>query len=412
MKSFPLDQEQLANLVTPAYVYDEKSIIKKTEQIKKCFSWEPNFMGYFLMSATPNPRIVDIIESQGFGVVCSSHYELLMAQHLGLHGDQIVFSSVNTPLAEFQKAKELGAIISLDDPIFIEDLLLLGDIPKSIMLRYNPGDVPGMAMGSDSLSESKAGFTREQIISAFKRLQSLGVEEFGIETLLHDDSLSAPHFINMTQNIFELAIQLKRTIGVEIARIHLAGGLDVPYREGEEPLNLKALAGDVKKLYNKTLVEEGLTQVKLSFRAGRYITASAGWLLSRVRTVTTRHKRFIGVDASMAQFIRPALLGANHQISAVDERDDNSKFDIVGAIDRSQDKFAVNRNFPKPIKGDIIAIHDAGAYGFALSNNYCGKMKPAEYLITSDGELEMIRRAETADDLFTTLRFDGAKIKI
>lgn len=412
MKPFPFDLEQLSGITTPSYLYDAKAITATIAQIKKAFSWVPNFRGYYRVGVNANPTIIDLIGGEGFGLICSSLYELHLSKRLGFKGEQVLFSSCNTPLIDFQKAKELEAIISLDDLDFIDDLLKLGDIPKMVMLRYNPGDGNGAATGPESFTEVKNGLTREQLFSAIKKLQALGVGQLGIESIMFDDSLCASHFIASAQNMFELAVDIKRSYGIELSCINLAGGLDIPYKDNEDPINLKNLSSDLKKSY-KLLTEHGLGDVCLSICFGRYLIGPAGYLMARVRTVTNKHKRFVGLDASMAQFLRPALLGSYHQVSVVDSsRADMGKSDIVGSIDRSRDKFAVNRKFPMVEKGDLIAFHDVGAYGYVLSTNYCGRMRPAEYLMTGAGELELIRRAETPDDLLATLRFDDAKTKV
>jgi len=407
--------EQLQKIVkeypTPFHIYDEKGIRENARALYKAFSWNPGFKEYFAVKATPNPQILKILKEEGCGADCSSLTELMMAERCGFSGDDIMFSSNDTPAEEFELAEKLNSIINLDDITHIDFLKdTLGYIPKKMSCRYNPG-------GTFALGESKEGFqvmdtpwdakygmTRPQMTEAFKRLKAMGVEEFGIHAFLASNTISNEYYPVLASILFKMAVELKEETGCNITFINLSGGIGVPYRP-DQPANDIAIIGEgVRQAYEEILVPAGMGNVSLCTELGRFMLAPYGHLVTKVLHEKHTYKEYIGVDACAANLMRPAVYGAYHHITVMGKEDwpCRHQYDITGSLCENCDKFAVDRMMPKIDKGDLLVIHDTGAHGHAMGYQYNGRLRSAEVLLQEDGSTRLIRRAETPDDYFAT----------
>ena len=411
--------EQLQEIVqtypTPFHLYDERGIRENARALYRTFSWNPGFREYFAVKATPNPQILKLLKEEGCGVDCSSLCELLMAQRCGFSGEEIMFSSNDTPAEEFALAARLGAIINLDDISHIDFLKdTIGYIPKKISCRYNPG-------GTFTLGESKEGFqvmdepgqakygmTRQQLTQAFLRLKELGAEEFGLHAFLASNTLSNDYYPALAAILFQTAAELQRETGCHITFINLSGGVGVPYRP-EQPANDISIIGEgVRKAYEAVLIPAGMGDVALCTELGRFMLAPNGLLVTRVLHEKHIYKDYIGVDACAANLMRPAMYGAYHHITVMGKEDApcDHKYDVTGSLCENNDKFAVDRMLPEVQIGDLLVIHDTGAHGFSMGYNYNGRLRSAEVLLREDGSTKLIRRAETPEDYFATMVFD------
>lgn len=403
-------KEQLEKIVekypTPFHLYDEKGIRQTARALNKAFSWNPGFKEYFAVKATPNPTILKILKEEGCGTDCSSLTELMMSERCGISGDNIMFSSNETPAEEFVKARELNAIINLDDITHIEFLKEVAGIPKRICCRFNPGgkfSISNTIM--DNPGDAKYGMTREQIKEAYIKLKELGVEEFGIHAFLASNTVTNDYYPTLAKILFEVAVELKEETGVHIGFINLSGGVGVPYTPDKKPNDIMAIGEGVRKAYEEVLVPAGMGDVKIFTELGRYMLAPNGHLVTKAVHEKHTYKEYIGVDACAANLMRPAMYGAYHHITVMGKEDApcDHVYDVVGSLCENNDKFAVDRNLPKIDKGDLLVIHDAGAHGFSMGYNYNGRLRSAEILLKEDGTTEMIRRAETPADYFATL---------
>lgn len=399
------------NYPTPFHLYDEKGIRDNAKALKAAFAWNKGFREYFAVKATPNPQILKLLQEEGCGVDCSSLTELMMSDRCGFSGDDIMFSSNETPAEEFVLADKLGGIINLDDITHIDFLKnTIGKIPKKISLRYNPGGTFSIGESKegfqvmDNPGEAKYGLTRPQMTEAFKRLKELGAEEFGIHAFLASNTISNEYYPALAANLFQLAVELKEETGCHITFINLSGGVGVPYRP-EQPKNDIAIIGaGVQKAYETILTAAGMDDVSIYTELGRFMLAPYGHLVTRVVHEKHTHKEYIGVDACAANLMRPAIYGAYHHITVMGKEDApcDHKYDVVGALCENSDKFAIDRMLPETVVGDLIAIHDTGAHGHAMGYQYNGRLRSAEVLLCSDGSTKLIRRAETPDDYFAT----------
>ena len=391
---------------TPFHLYDEAGIRKNAENLKKAFAWNKGFKEYFAVKATPNPFLINILRDYGCGCDCSSITELMLSKAIGAVGDDIMFSSNDTPPAEFKYADDIGAIINLDDITHIDILeKTLGYLPKKLSCRYNPGGYFSIANNiMDNPGDAKYGMTTEQLFEAFKIMKSKGVEEFGIHAFLASNTVTNEYYPTLAKTLFEVAVKLKEETGAHIKFINLSGGIGIPYRPDQEGNDIFAIGAGVEKVYNEILVPAGMDDVAIYTELGRFMLAPYGALVTRAINEKHTHKEYIGVDACAVNLMRPAIYGAYHHITVMGKEDapHDHKYDVTGSLCENNDKFAIDRMLPKVDMGDLLFIHDTGAHGFAMGYNYNGKLKSAEILLKEDGSFELIRRAETPADYFAT----------
>ena len=401
-----------ARYPTPFHIYDEAGIRENARRLKAAFAWNPGFREYFAVKATPTPAILKLLHEEGCGCDCSSLTELMLAQRCGVTGEEIMFSSNNTSDAEFRLARELGAIINLDDLTLVDALAGAVDhIPEKICCRFNPGGVFTLAQTRegfqvmDNPGDAKYGMTRAQIAQAFTRLADMGVREFGIHAFLASNTLSNEYYPALARILFRLAVELRDETGVHISFINLSGGVGVPYRPEQPENDIAAIGEGVREAYEEILTPAGMGDVALYTELGRFMLAPYGHLVTRAVREKHIYKEYIGVDACACDLMRPAMYGAYHHITVSGKEDApcDHKYDVVGSLCENNDKFAVDRMLPKINMGDLLVIHDTGAHGHSMGYNYNGKLRSAELLLRQDGSVELIRRAETPDDYFATL---------
>ena len=415
MKTPFVTLEQLQDMVkeypTPFHLYDEKGIRENARALQKAFAWNPGYKEYFAVKATPNPQILKILREEGCGVDCSSLTELMMSDRCGFAGDEIMFSSNDTPAEEFALAAKLGATINLDDITHIDFLKdTIGYIPKKISCRFNPGGVFQLGESKegfqvmDNPGDAKYGMTRPQMTQAFRQLKELGAEEFGIHAFLASNTLSNDYYPALAAILFRTAVELKEETGCHITFINLSGGVGVPYRPEQTANDIFAIGEGVRKAYEEILVPAGMGDVAICTELGRFMLAPYGHLVTKVLHFKHTHKEYVGVDACAANLMRPAMYGAYHHITVMGKENApcDHKYDVTGALCENNDKFAVDRMLPEIEIGDLLVIHDTGAHGHAMGYQYNGRLRSAEVLLQEDGSTRLIRRAETPEDYFAT----------
>ena len=401
-----------AQYPTPFHLYDERGIRENARRLRAAFAWNPGYREYFAVKATPTPAILKLLKEEGCGCDCSSLAELIMAERCGITGEDIMFSSNETPPEEFQLADKLGAIMNLDDFTLIEDLeRATGKIPEKVCCRYNPGGV--FALGEtregfqvmDNPGDAKYGMTRAQISEAYRVLAAKGAREFGLHSFLASNTLSNEYYPVLARMLFQLAVELKEETGCRVTFINLSGGVGVPYHPDQPENDIAVIGEGVRKAYEEILVPAGLGDVALYTELGRFMLAPYGHLVTRAMHEKHIYKEYIGVDACACDLMRPAMYGSYHHITVMGKEHApcDHKYDVVGSLCENNDKFAVYRMLPKIDRGDLLVIHDTGAHGRAMGYNYNGKLRSAELLLREDGSVELIRRAETLEDYFATL---------
>ncbi len=412
-KKLPFTKETITDIIekypTPFHLYDEKGILDYAQRFNDVFSWNEGFKEFYAIKAAPNPYLMKLLRNQGFGIDCSSYAELELARRVGMKGEEIMFSSNDTPAEEFIKAVELGAIINLDDITHIEYLEKHAGIPELVCFRYNPGPLKDGNTIIGNPEDSKYGFTREQLIEGYRKLKKKGIQRFGIHTMVASNELDPDYFVETAEIVFDLIAELSRNLGITFEFANLGGGIGIPYRNDHKPVDLEYMSRGIKEVYDALIVRQGLKPLKLFFESGRAITGPFGYLISTVLHMKETYKKYIGLDASMHNLMRPAMYGAYHHITVLGKEGQpcNTLYDVTGSLCENNDKFAINRLLPETKAGDIVVIHDAGAHGHSMGFNYNGKLRSAELLLRKNGEVVQIRRAETVEDYFATLDFEG-----
>lgn len=392
---------------TPFYLYDEKGIRENVKAVKEAFAWNPGFKEYFAVKANPNPCLIQILREYGCGCDCSSMTELMLSKAMGVSGEDIMFSSNDTPAEEYAYAAKNGAVINLDDITHIDFVeKILGKLPETMSCRFNPGGVFRMSNGiMDNPGDSKYGFTTEQMFEGYRMLKEKGVKNFGIHAFLASNTVTNEYYPMLAKQLFELAVRLEKETGADIRFINLSGGVGIPYTPEQEPNDIRVIGEEVRKVYEEILVPAGMGDIAIYTEMGRFMMGPYGALITKAIHEKHTHKEYIGVDACAVNLMRPAMYGAYHHITVLGKEAApcDHKYDVTGSLCENNDKFAIDRMLPEIEKGDYLFIHDAGAHGYAMGYNYNGKLKSAELLLKEDGTVELIRRAETPMDYFATL---------
>ena len=425
MKTLPFTNEQLEAIAsqhpTPFHIYDEKAIRANARRLKAAFAWNPGFHEYFAVKATPNPWLMKLLKEEGFGSDCSSMAELVLAEAVGNVGEDIMFTSNDTPDAEFRKAVELGAIVNLDDITHIAAVeRACGKLPALMCCRWNPGPLKGGNAIIGKPEEAKYGFTTEQLYDAYAQMKAKGVKRFGLHTMVASNELSPQYIIDTATLLFDLVVDISKKVGITFDFVNIGGGIGIPYRPDQEAQPLETIGAGIEASYREHLIAKGHPDLKLYMECGRCIMGPYGYLVARVRHLKKTYRTYVGLDACMSNLMRPALYGAYHHVSVPKYGPAGTTYtekaevplmtcDVTGSLCENNDKFAIQRAIPEVQPGDLLVLHDAGAHGHAMGFQYNGKLRSAELLLREDGSVQEIRRAETLADYFATLDFPGLK---
>lgn len=391
---------------TPFHIYDETGIRETGARVNRAFSGLKGFREYFAVKALPNPVILRIMRDLGFGFDCSSITELIQSREIGAKPEDIMFTSNNTSRADFQEAfADGGCIINLDDITLLEKM---PGMPELICFRYNPGPaVEGNAIIGNPV-EAKYGISHEQVVAAYRRARELGARRFGLHTMIVSNELNYKYKVQTTRMLLELVEMLQAELDIRFEFVNFGGGLGIPYAPDAAPLDLEAMAAEITALFADFEKRNGYAPALL-MESGRYMTGPHGALVVTAINRKDIYRKYIGVDASMSALMRPALYGAYHHITVHGKPAETATaaevVDVVGSLCENNDKFAIQRKLPAIVDGDILLIHDTGAHGQAMGFNYNGKLRPKELLLRENGQVELIRRAETVADYFATLNF-------
>ena len=405
-----LEQAQriIEDVPTPFHIYDEKGIRENARRLQNAFAWNKGFREYFAVKATPNPYLMQILQQEGCGMDCSSYTELMLCEACGITGHDIMFSSNVTPAEDMKKAYDMGAIINLDDFTHVEFLERVAGIPETICCRYNPGGEFALNNAiMDTPGEAKYGMTKQQMKDAWRILMQKGAKRFGIHAFLASNTVANEYYPKLARILFELAVELHRETGAEVAFVNLSGGVGVPYRPDQQATDIMAVGEGVRQAFEEVMVPAGLGDVAIYTELGRFMLAPYGHLIATVLHQKHIYKEYVGLDACAANLMRPAMYGAYHHITVLGKEDApcDHRYDVTGGLCENNDKFAIDRMLPAIEIGDIVAIHDTGAHGFSMGYNYNGKLRSAEVLLKEDGTHQLIRRAETPEDYFATFDF-------
>ena len=423
MKTLPFTNDQLEAITqtypTPFHIYDEAAIRANARRLKAAFAWNKGFREYFAVKAAPNPHLMALLREEGFGSDCSSLAELALAEAVGNMGEDVMFTSNDTPDEEFRKARALGAIINLDDITHLAAVeRACGGLPELLCCRWNPGPLKGGNAIIGKPEEAKYGLTTDQLPEAYAQMKAKGVRRFGLHAMVASNELDPQYIIDTATLLFDRVVDLSRKVGITFDFVNIGGGIGIPYRPDEAAQPLERIGAGIEAAYCAHLLAKGHPDLRLYMECGRCITGPYGYLVARVRHVKRTYRTYVGLDACMSNLMRPALYGAYHHISVPKYGPAGTAYaeapavplmrcDVTGSLCENNDKFAIQRDIPAVAPGDLVVLHDAGAHGHAMGFQYNGKLRSAELLLRPDGSVRLIRRAETLADYFATLDFPG-----
>jgi diaminopimelate decarboxylase len=402
---FPVLEIITSHYGTPFHIYDEMGIRQTGENLKKAFAGIDCFREYYAVKALPNPKILSLMKDMGFGFDCSSIAELRLSRQVGGRGEDIMFTSNNTSELDFiEAAKDGGSILNLDDLNLLAKVKVM---PELMSFRYNPG---AKRSGNEIIgnpTEAKYGVSDDQIIDAYRQAKSLGVQRFGIHTMLASNELNHEYMVQTSRMLLELIADISAELDITFEFINIGGGLGIPYEPGMAELDIAAMGAQITELFKSFRGQYGY-EPALYMESGRFMTGPHGVLVTTAINRKDIYRTYVGVDASMSCLMRPGMYGAYHHIDVLGKNGaaETEIVDVVGSLCENNDKFAVQRPLPKIEDGDILVIQDTGAHGSAMGFNYNGSLRPKELLLTVDGKVELIRRAELVEDYFATLDFE------
>ena len=300
VKPLPFDEAKIRDVIrdhpTPFHIYDERGIRENARRLKAAFSWNDGFREHFAVKATPNPHIMKILKEEGCGADCSSLPELVLSERVGITGEQVMFTSNDTPATEFTAARRLGAIINLDDISHIPCLEQAAGLPDLVCFRYNPGPLRTGNAIIGKPEEAKYGFTREQIFAGYELLQRKGVRRFGLHAMVASNELNPQFFIDTARMLFGLAGELAERLDVRLEFVNLGGGIGIPYRPEQTPIDYSDISDRVKAAYEEMIIPKGLHPLRICLENGRCMTGPYGFLVTTAIHEKHTYKEYVGVD--------------------------------------------------------------------------------------------------------------------
>jgi diaminopimelate decarboxylase len=382
---------------TPLYVTSRGKLESNITRFQRAFS-EADL--YYAVKANNNLSIMKIIAEMGFGADVFSDGELYLALIAGFNRDKILFNGNSKNDDDIKAGISAGVTFSVDS---LDELEAISEMAKdeiNIAFRVNP-DVspqthPKIATG---LRESKFGIPWEQIVNAYRKaLETKNIRPVGIHCHIGSQIMSVDPFIEALNRMFDVAIEVEK-LGVDLEFLDMGGGIGIPYKEGENGPSLEVFSAKIFETF-----EERGSDLKSSptliLEPGRSIVGDTTVLITKVNAVKRAFKNFVAVDAGFNLLIRPAFYGSYHRIVVANKMDEEpvEKYTVVGPICETGDILAEDRKLPEVKRGDYIAIFDTGAYGFAMSSQYNGRLRCAEVMV-SGRRSYLIRERENYSDL-------------
>ncbi len=397
-----VDGRPLAELAerfgTPLYVTAGARIRASARRVRAAFApvW-PGYQLLYAVKANNNPAVVRILREEGCGADCSSPDEIRIARRAGVPRDRMLYTAAYPSEAELAFAVDSGVAVNLDDPGLLPRLLRLGR-PRALSFRLNPGPT---AAGREGLRfsgrRSKFGSPLERALEGYRAARRAGIDRFGAHTMPGSNVLAPGHFAFVGRFLGGAARRIEAATSVPIEFVDAGGGFGVPYAPGERPLDVGSVARLLSEGFRS--VRPGPPRPTLMNELGRYLVCDSTVLLTRATHVKGTSPTWVGVDAGMHTLLRPALYGAYHEIYPVAPRGGaRREVNLVGPVCEDTDVVARARRLPPLREGDLLAIGNAGAYGFSMASQYNTRPRPAEVLVEG-GAARLIRRRETIDDL-------------
>jgi diaminopimelate decarboxylase len=387
---------------TPLYVISEQRIRDNYNRLYKALTQNYSKIRiYYAMKANSNLSVLKILETEGANIDAVSPGEVVIALNSGFTPDRILFTGTSVRNDELKFLSESNVTINIDSSSELTRLLKIA-VPKIVSFRVNPEIGAGhhdhcITAGK----ETKFGIWEQDVINAYATAKDAGIQRFGIHMHIGSGILDPEPLLAALDKFLSIAKKIHDQIGINFEFIDIGGGIGVPYKPEDKELDVKIFAEKVLSLFKSKVSQYGLGEPYFCIEPGRFIVADAAILLTAVNTIkTTPFKKFVGVDAGFNTIIRPAMYGSYHQILIANNMDatEEEVIDIAGPICESGDLLAKNRSMPKINEGDILAVLNAGAYGFAMSSQYNSRPRAAEVLV-KNGKHILVREREQLNNL-------------
>ena len=387
---------------TPTYVYDEEKIRKNFRKVDAAFKkYYPDFKMFYAVKSCNNPAIVNILRQEGAGVDAASVNEIRLAKYVGLDGENVMFSGNFLSDDDIKQGLESGVIFNLDDISILPRMLKYGK-PEILSFRVNPG------YGKSNVGEyvtnagpnAKFGIHPDKVMEAYRLAKEAGIKRFGAHMMTGSCITDPEYFPFVTGLLMDIIGKVSKELQIDFEFIDLGGGLGIPYRPGEEALDLEKAAELTAKMFSEKSAQYGMKPPQLKLEPARYFVGNAGYIIGRVHAVKESYKKIAGTDVGMNTLARPAMYGSYHHIY-VDGKENEKRANIglCGQLCENTDFWVKERELPESIaEGDLIVVENAGAYGFGMSYQYNGRLRPAEVLV-KDGETMLIRKREEFEDM-------------
>ncbi|MDH7592785.1 MAG: diaminopimelate decarboxylase [Methanomicrobiales archaeon] len=394
---------------TPLYVTDGDRILHNYERYANALKAHyPKVRVLYAAKANSNLSILRMLAIAGAGADVFSSGEIELALKAGMKPQDLLFNGSSKSRRDLALAVERGVRISvdsLDELTQLEEMAASANRMVKIAFRVNPAlEVPTHPKIATGLRTSKFGIPHEEVVSAYREaMRCPHLEPAGMHCHIGSQILEMAPFAEAARVMLRLAGELK-DIGIHLEFIDLGGGLGIPYRREQDPeVGPEDYASAVMPHFLKGIRELGI-EPELWVEPGRFIVADSTLLLTRVNSVKHAHANFANVDAGFNLLVRPVMYDAYHEVIAAGKADQPATqvWTIAGPICESGDILARDRRMPELIAGDLLAILDAGAYGFVMSSQYNARPRCAEVLLRGD-EARLVRRAETMEDIISTM---------
>ena len=379
---------------TPLIIISENRIRNNIRNLVNAIS--DNFQSYeikYAVKANPNPTILSIVKEEGLGIDASSRNEATLAIKMGFKPEKIMFTPNFAGKEELLWASNSGMAINFDSVGQLEQVS--EKVPETVSFRIKIGYGKGEFKGTTTSGHNaKFGILESESVDAYLMAKKMGAKKFGIHVMAGSNVLDPNHFRNVSESVLTVLKNISEQTDIAFDFVDIGGGFGVPYKPGDQPLNLKTVFEIIHTSF-KNILGNGPFP-KLFIEPGRYIVADSSILLGTVTDVKIQEKKFLGSDISMNTLIRPALYGAKHHMVLANKlhRKISGKYEVVGQICENTDRIGKSVSFPTPEVGDILAVFDAGAYVASMASNYNGRPIPAELIIRNNKPV-LVRKRST-----------------
>lgn len=392
---------------TPLYVISESRIRENYKRLHEALARNyEKIRVYYAAKANSNLTVLKILENEGAHLDAVSPGEVFMALTSGFPPERILFTGTSVRNDELKFLVDSNVTVNIDSLSQL-DRLLKKAAPNVLSVRVNPEIGAGHHNHCITAGKhSKFGLWEKDVLKAYKTAKKAGVTRFGIHMHVGSGVLDVKPFVLALEKLLGIAKKVHDKIKISFEFVDMGGGFGVPYKPEDKELDLPLFSEEALSLFKSRIDEYDLGKPIFCVEPGRYLVCDASVLLTAVNTVkNTPFKKFVGVDAGFNTLIRPTMYGSYHQVLVANKLGSSEKetYDVVGPICEAGDVLAKDRRLPKIQEGDLLAVLNAGAYGFAMSSQYNARPRAAEVLV-KNGEYTLVREREQLDDLMSGQR--------